>query len=85
MDTPTINRPSRALFLEGKMRLLKGHNRLVLNTATMNEIVQFYLDNKLVNRDESSPKVINFASAAHGRYADEGMFEVSLDSSEAQS
>jgi hypothetical protein len=41
--------------------MLKGNNELVLNTATMIEIVQYYLNNKLLNKDEHAPKVTNFA------------------------
>ena len=34
-----------------------GSNSMELNEATMIVIVQYYLDNKLLNKDESSPKV----------------------------
>jgi hypothetical protein len=48
--------------------MLKGSNRLVLNESAMIEIVQYYLENKLLNKDERSPTVTNFrVSEGHGR------------------
>lgn len=62
---------------------MKGNNRLVLNTATMIEIVQYWLNNKLLNADEPRPTVTAVAPlSSSGRYADDGMFEVSLSTDE---
>lgn len=54
-----------------------GSNKIKFNEATMIQIVQYYLDNKLLNKDEKSPKV----SSVKGE-SSEGMFTISL--SEAQ-
>ena len=37
--------------------MMPGNNSLVLNQATMQEIVQYWIDNKMINKDESAPKV----------------------------
>jgi len=58
--------------------MLKGNNELVLNTATMMEIVQFYLNNKLLNKDEHSPTVTGFA--LNRSHALDNTFVVSLSS-----
>ncbi|CAN1721978.1 conserved protein of unknown function [Hyphomicrobium sp. 1Nfss2.1] len=57
---------------------MKGNNEMVLNTATMMEIVQYYLDNKLLNKDEHSPTVTGFA--LNGRAPLDNTFVVSLSS-----
>lgn len=36
---------------------MTGTNKLDLNTATMIEIVQYWLDNKFLNKDEKHPRV----------------------------
>lgn len=38
---------------------MTGTNSIEFNEATMIEIVQFYLDNKMLNKDELSPKVVS--------------------------
>ena len=37
--------------------MLKGNNRLALNQATMREIVQYWITNKMLNKEEASPVV----------------------------
>lgn len=37
-----------------------GNNSMQLNEATMITIVQYWLDNKFLNKDEKSPKVVAF-------------------------
>lgn len=40
---------------------MTGNNEMVLNEATMMEIVQFWLNNKFLNKDEHSPHVTSFS------------------------
>ena len=58
--------------------MLKGNNSLVLNTATMIEIVQYWIDNKALNKEETLPIVSNVEAASGGRYDDKGTFTVTL-------
>ena len=43
-----------------------GSNSMDLNEATMKEIVQFWLDNKFLNKDASSPKVTGIQGVNSG-------------------
>lgn len=58
--------------------MMKGNNEMVLNTATMMEIVQYYLNNKLLNKDEHAPTVTGFA--LNRSHALDNTFVVSLSS-----
>lgn len=52
--------------------MLKGNNRLVFNQATMMEIVDFYLRNKMLNKDE-------LGAVVNGVETDrDGMFVISI-------
>ena len=42
--------------------MLIGSNSIEFNEATMVLMVQYYLDNKLLNKDEKSPKVISVSA-----------------------
>lgn len=53
---------------------MKGSNDLILNTATMIEAMQFYLDSKMIPR---APKVTDVKAKADGHST---QFTVSLDS-----
>lgn len=55
--------------------MLKGSNKLVLNTATMLEIIQYYLNNYMLHPDKKSPKVTAFRSTGEPS----PMYEVSLE------
>lgn len=59
--------------------MMKGNNRLVLNEATMMEIVQYWLDNKMLNKDERSPKVASFGVAEGTSRLAPAKFEVRLE------
>lgn len=45
--------------------MMKGNNEMVLNTATMIEIVQYWLDNKFTNPQSGGPYVINFIAGTN--------------------
>ena len=54
-----------------------GNNSLTLNEATMIDIVQYWLDNKLLNKDEKSPTVKGVKAASRSGY-ENNTFEISL-------
>lgn len=56
---------------------MKGNNSLEFNEATMMEIVQYWLDNKFLNRDETSPKVAGVWVDTFGAAP---VFEIRLES-----
>ncbi len=56
-----------------------GQNQMALNEATMIEVVQYWLDNKSLNKDEPRPKVTGVDKTSNGRYDAE--FTISLDAS----
>lgn len=56
-----------------------GSNEMRFNGATMIEIVQYYLDNKLLNKNESSPKVTKV-----GYLSTESLFFVDISSQAAE-
>ena len=37
--------------------VMKGRNELRLNQATLKEVIQYWFDHKLLNRNESTPRV----------------------------
>lgn len=47
---------------------MTGANEMTLNEATMVEIVQYWFDNKFLNKDEPRPKVTSFKQGNSGRY-----------------
>lgn len=53
---------------------MTGRNAIEFNEATMIEIVQYWLDNKFLNKDEHSPTVMSVS-----RDASSGMFPVQLE------
>ncbi|HSC56994.1 MAG TPA: hypothetical protein VLC51_07300 [Nitrospira sp.] len=53
---------------------MTGRNSIEFNEATMIEIVQYWLDNKFLNKDERSPTVMSVAWDASS-----GMFPVQLE------
>lgn len=63
---------------------MKGNNRLILNTATMMEAVQYWLEQKVFSKSEKHPRVTGIEALKHV-YRDEGMFEISLSSDEEAS
>jgi hypothetical protein len=54
--------------------MLYGKNELHLNEVSMVTIIQYYLDNKLLNKDNHSPKV----EAVRVKDMNAGIFIVSL-------
>lgn len=60
--------------------MMKGSNSLVLNEGTMIEIVQFWLNNKLLNKDEPAPVVTSFSSSSKAPPYGAPTFEVTLSS-----
>lgn len=63
---------------------MKGNNLLYLNTATMIEIVQYWLDNKFINKDESAPSVVHVCVSSPQRDLND-MFKVELASKDDKS
>lgn len=61
---------------------MKGNNRLILNTATVKEAIQYWLEQKVFIKSEKHPKVTNIEPLKSG-FRDDGMFEISLSSDEA--
>lgn len=62
---------------------MKGNNIIFLNTATMIEIVQYWLDNKFLNKDESAPRVTNVCVSSPLRELSD-MFKVEIASKDDQ-
>lgn len=52
---------------------MKGSNELRFNVATMEEIVQFWLNNKWLNKNEPGPQVTLVEQQA------DGMFRVAIE------
>lgn len=45
-----------------------GSNSLVLNEATMIEALQYWLTNKVLNKDELAPKVTGISTNNYGEF-----------------
>ena len=48
---------------------MKGHNELILNTATMMEIVQYWLDNKVLSADSVGSVFVTGFTATKDTYS----------------
>ena len=48
--------------------MLIGNNSIEMNEATMMLVVQYYFDNKLLNKDERKPKVTAVKPTSNGGY-----------------
>lgn len=58
---------------------MRGHNKIQFNAASMIEIVQYYLDNKMLNPQEPRPKVTSVEALSSGRL--DNIFEVQIETS----